>query len=232
MNDAPRCLVVEDERLLAELMAENLAADGWSVETESSGRRALQRIGQGGLDLIVLDIMLPELDGFGVLQAVREAGDSVPVLVVSARSTDGDRIRGLELQADDYLVKPFNLREFLLRCRALLRRSRESPPPQTFEIDGNRIDFAARELCDRRGEHTVLTPAEFGLLRMLVQRPNQVVPRREIVAALFGPNESPKHRTVDNLVLRLRRLIERDPANPRLLLTVRGVGLRLVIGGD
>lgn len=221
-----RCLVVEDEDLLGDLLVDNLNQQGLAAERVADGARALVRAGEANFALIVLDVMLPELDGFSVLQQLRARGDRTPVLILSARSGEADRIRGLELQADDYLAKPFNLREFLLRCQALLRRAAPSRPRETLEFGGNSVDFKARRARTWRGEEEALTPSEVTLLSLLAERPGEVVDRREVVDAVFGPNTPIKHRTVDNLVLRLRRLFERDGHAPRHLHTVRGVGLR------
>ena len=223
---APRCLIVEDEDLLGELLLDNLTRDGFAAERVADGAEALQRASSANFDLIVLDVMLPSLDGFAVLEALRSRGHDTPVLILSARSGEADRIRGLELQADDYLAKPFNLRELLLRCHALLRRSAPARPRDVLEFGGNRIDFAARKATTWRGADEPLTPSELTLLALLAERPGEVVDRRELVDAVFGRSTPVKHRTLDNLVLRLRRLFERDTRAPQHLHTVRGVGLR------
>ena len=220
-------LVVEDEPALGEMICDNLNSEGYDTELVQDGELALERLRKGGFDLVLLDIMLPGRDGFGVLAEMRKREDTTPVLVLSARSTDDDRIRGLELQADDYLTKPFNLRELLLRVGALLRRSKGvAAGEDVLEFGGNTIDFRSHELRTWKGEEAVLTASQTRLLRLVSSRPGEVVTRREIVEHLFGPATPVTARTVDNLVLGLRKLCERDSHSPAHLLTVRGLGWR------
>lgn len=221
-------LVVEDEAALGEMMRDNLAIAGHEVELVRDGLAARQRLLRRGIDLVVLDVMLPHLDGFSLLRELRERGDEVPVLIVSARSRDLDRIRGLELRADDYLTKPFHLKELVLRVDALLRRAAARPiEPDTVRIGDRDVDLRAMLVHVVGGPSIELTATETRLLRMLAARPGQVVSRAELVRALFGPATSPATRTLDNLVVRLRRIFEPDSASPRHLHTVRGVGIRL-----
>jgi two-component system alkaline phosphatase synthesis response regulator PhoP len=220
-------LVAEDERALGEMLCDNLTLESWHAEHVFTGPRALERMAKGGIDLLILDVMLPGLDGFEVLRQLRARGDRTPVLILSARSADADRIRGLELHADDYLTKPFNLRELLLRVDALLRRGR---PPEagadTLEFGGNRVDFRAMQARSHAGETIDLTASETKLLKLLAGHAGTVVARRNVVEHLFGSNATPTARTLDNVVLRLRKLFEPDPAKPRHLHTVRGIGFR------
>ena len=179
---------------------------------------------------MILDLMLPGEDGFSVLRRMRKNGDETPVLILSARSRDEDRIRGLELRADDYLTKPFNLKELLLRVAALLRRQRQAGGKiDVVEFGGNHIDFTRHSGVTFSGEVVQLTPGETRLLHMLAKRPGQVVTRQELVDEIFGPNIPPTHRSLDNMVLNLRRRFERDSKNPQHLHTMRGVGLRLTL---
>ena len=223
-----KLLVVDDDREIRDLLSRYLGRQGFKVETAADGREMDRRLAQARFDLVVLDIMLPGIDGFAVLRDLRARGVRTPVLVLSARSSPDDRILGLELQADDYLTKPFHLRELLLRCRSLLRRTGREEQ-ETLEFAGNRVDFRARTATTWRSETVALTPSEVELLRLLGTRPGEVVPRREIVDTVFGPSMSVKHRTLDNLVTQLRRHFERDRSQPRHLHTVRGVGLRLTL---
>lgn len=220
------CLVVEDEPALAAMLCDNLGLEGYGTEQAHDGEQALARLARGGIDVVVLDVMLPRLDGFEVLRRMRANGDATPVLVLSARGRDADRIRGLELAADDYLTKPFNLRELLLRIAALLRR-RAAPGAgdDVLEFGGNRVDFRSHQVRTFAGRQVELTHTELKLLRLLSGRKGAVVPRRELIAHLFGLQAAHTHRTLDNLVLSLRRHFERD-GPPRHLHTVRGVGLR------
>lgn len=223
-----RLLVVEDEGPLGEMIRDNLQLHGHDVELVRDGRAAVDRLALGGVDLVVLDIMLPLLDGFEVLRQLRARGDEVPVLVLSAKARDEDRIRGLELRADDYLTKPFHLRELLLRVDSLLRRAATRPG----EIDSLRLgdrtaDLRAMRIVRDDGTNQELTATEARLLRLLAARAGEVVGRAELVRQLFGPATPMTSRTLDNLVLHLRKLVEPDPSSPRFLHTVRGVGWRL-----
>ncbi len=220
------CLVVEDERALGEMICDNLGLDGHGAELVRSGDEALTRLERGGVDLVVLDIMLPGTDGFGVLRRMRARGDETPVLVLSARASDADRIRGLECQADDYLTKPFHLRELLLRVAALLRRHRPpAPAADLLTFGGNEVNLRSLKARTWRGDEVDLTLSEARLLRLLASREGTVVPRREVVEQMFGRASAPTTRTVDNVVLRLRKLFDRT-GGPSHLHTVRGVGLR------
>ncbi len=224
------CLVVEDELALGEMICDNLGLESYGTELVRTGAEALERLARGGIDLVILDIMLPVIDGFTVLEEMRKRGDNTPVLILSARSSDADRIRGLELKADDYLTKPFNLRELLLRVEALMRRH---PAPgagvDVLNFAGNKIDFRTHRARTREGKDVELTPTELKLLRLLASREGVVVSRREIVDHLFGSSTPVTTRTLDNLVLRLRKLFERESQQSRHLHTVRGVGLRFTV---
>jgi two-component system alkaline phosphatase synthesis response regulator PhoP len=220
-------LVAEDERALGEMICDNLQLESYHAEHVFTGPKALERMRRGGIDLLILDIMLPVLDGFEVLKQLRAGGDQTPVLILSARAADQDRIRGLELQADDYLTKPFNLRELLLRVEALLRR-RKAPGAgeDVLAFGGNRIDFRAMRARCHDGTEAELTATETKLLKLLAGHGGTVVSRRAVVEHLFGSQAAPTVRTLDNVVLRLRKLCEVDPASPRHLHTVRGIGFR------
>ncbi|HEX5053153.1 MAG TPA: response regulator transcription factor [Planctomycetota bacterium] len=222
-------LVAEDERALGEMLCDNLALESYHAEHVLTGPRALERMAKGGIDLLILDVMLPGCDGFEVLRQLRARGDLTPVLVLSARAADNDRIRGLELHADDYLTKPFNLRELLLRVDALLRR-RPAPPAgsDTLEFGGNRVDFRSMQATCQNGEQVELTATETKLLKLLAGHADTVVSRRVVVEHLFGSTAPLTVRTLDNVILRLRKLFEADPAAPRHLHTVRGIGFRFV----
>ena len=220
-------LVAEDEAALGEMLRDNLAMESYNVELVQTGPAAIARMQQGGIDLLVLDVMLPGCTGFEVLREMRGKGDKTPVLVLSARNAPDDRIKGLELQADDYLTKPFNLRELLLRVDALLRRQ---PTPEAgievLEFGGNRIDFRAMAIQTFDGRQEQLTPTETKMLKFLAMRKGAVVSRKEVVEHLFGGSVPTTIRTLDNVVLRLRKLLEPEPAKPRHLLTIRGLGFR------
>jgi DNA-binding response OmpR family regulator len=220
-------LVAEDEPALGEMLCDNLGLESYHAELVRSGPAALERMAGGGIDLLVLDVMLPGCDGFEVLKQLRARGDDTPVLILSARNADRDRIRGLELLADDYLTKPFNLRELLLRVDALLRR-RPAPTAghELLAFGGNSVDVRSLRTTTFRGEQVELTQTETKLLKLLAAHAGTVVSRKIVIEHLFGSTAPLTVRTLDNLVLRLRKLFEQDPAEPKHLQTIRGVGLR------
>jgi DNA-binding response OmpR family regulator len=220
-------LVAEDEGPLGEMLVDNLQLESYHAELVRNGPDALQRMERGGIDLLLLDIMLPGCDGFTVLERLRHRGDDTPVLILSARSADRDRIRGLELAADDYLTKPFNLRELLLRVDALLRR-RPAPAAgaDVLKFGDNSVDFRAMRAHTFAGDDVELTATETRLLKLLAAHAGTVVSRKIVVEHLFGTTAPLTVRTLDNVVLRLRKLFEREPAEPRHLHTVRGLGIR------
>jgi two-component system alkaline phosphatase synthesis response regulator PhoP len=215
--------------MLGEMIRDNLVLEGYGAELVRDGEQALARIRRGGIDLVILDVMMPKRDGFSVLQQIRQDGNQVPVLILSARSRDQDRILGFELHADDYLIKPFHLKELLLRVRALLRRARSGADAgaEQLVVGSMRIDFRGRAAHKPDGSTVPLTESEARVLRLLAGRSGEVVARREILATLFGGDTDLNTRTLDNLIVRLRRILEDDPRVPRWLHTVRGIGYRL-----
>ncbi len=220
-------LVAEDEPVLGEMLVDNLQLESYHAELVRTGTDALTRMEKGGIDLLILDVMMPGCDGFTVLHRLRQRGDLTPVLILSARSADQDKIRGLELEADDYLTKPFNLRELLLRVDALLRRSRApSPGADTLSFGGNTIDFRAMRAKTFAGEDVELTATEVRLVKLLWAHAGTVVSRKIVVEHLFGSTAPLTVRTLDNVVLRLRKLFEQNPGEPVHLQTVRGLGFR------
>lgn len=220
-------LVAEDEPVLGEMLVDNLQLESYHAELVRTGTDALTRMEKGGIDLLILDVMMPGCDGFTVLHRLRQRGDLTPVLILSARSADQDKIRGLELEADDYLTKPFNLRELLLRVDALLRRSRApSPGADTLSFGGNTIDFRAMRAKTFAGEDVELTATEVRLVKLLWAHAGTVVSRKIVVEHLFGSTAPLTVRTLDNVVLRLRKLFEKNPGEPVHLQTVRGLGFR------
>jgi two-component system alkaline phosphatase synthesis response regulator PhoP len=229
-----KLLVVEDEPHLAAGLAENLRAEGFAVETVNDGLKAVQWFDHGSCDLLVLDVMLPGLDGFGVCRTLRERGVTTPVLFLTARGDPADRIRGLEAGGDDYLAKPFHLQEFLLRVRAILRRwdwykaSSASAASAVLRFAGNEVDFHAFRARSFRGEVQELTEKEAMILKVLAEHPGEIVSREDLLERVWGYDVFPSTRTVDNFILRLRKRFERDPANPRHFLTVWGVGYRFL----
>ncbi|MEM6795381.1 MAG: response regulator transcription factor [Acidobacteriota bacterium] len=219
-----RILVVEDERHLAAGIAENLEAENHGVEVVVEGHEALRRILEGAFDLVILDVMLPGLDGYTICRRVREAGDPTPILFLTARGTAKDRIEGLEVGGDDYLPKPFHLKELLLRVQAILRRGKTAGESVSF--GDNRVDFRTYSGVSWDGREHELTHKEALILRCLSRRPLEVVTREEILDEAWGHEAFPSTRTIDNFILRLRKRFEPDPEAPVYFHTVRGVGYR------
>lgn len=226
----PRLIVVEDEEHLAEVISDNLELEGYEVEVCTDGELALRRIRESSPDLVLLDVMLPSMDGFAICQELRETGDEVPVLFLTARSDDDDRVRGLAVGGDDYLGKPFDLRELILRVAAILRRSRwiASPPQPSDELrlGDVTVDFKSFEVRSE-SRHLQLSTKEILILRCLAERAGEVVARDEILDRVWGYDAFPTTRTIDNFIVRLRRALEPDPQHPRYIHTVRGSGYRL-----
>lgn len=229
-DDKSRILVVEDEKHLAEGIRENLELEGYSVETVADGNAGLEAIRRGGLDLVLLDVMLPGLDGFAVCEMAREEGNQVPILFLTARGSADDRIRGLEAGGDDYLPKPFQLKELLLRVAAILRRrtwyGAMPDDGEVLRFAGNEIDFRTYKGRSWDGQDQALTQKEVMIVKALAEKDGEVVGREEILEKVWGYDVFPSTRTVDNFIVRLRRRFERDPDNPRHVHTVRGVGYR------
>jgi two-component system alkaline phosphatase synthesis response regulator PhoP len=222
---AIRVLLVEDEPALAAALADNLEGEGYSVEIAPDGSTALKRWASWDPDLVVLDVMLPGLDGLQVCRQMRALGHTTPVLFLSAKGAPEERVEGLKVGGDDYLAKPFHLPEFLLRVGNLLRRRAETPSA-LYEFAGHRIDFRAWTAYLKDGRKEALGEREMAILRLLVERAGEVVSRDEILDRVWGQEVFPSSRTIDNFVLRLRRLFEPNPAHPVHFHTVWGVGYR------
>ncbi len=223
-GSGPNILVVEDEPSLAQVLCENLVDEGYDVEAVGDGAIALERWRTGSPDLVVLDVMLPSLDGFELCRARRAEGDSTPVIFLSARGQAGDRVTGLEAGGDDYLTKPFHLPEFLLRVRALLKRS--TPSVDCLRFGGHVVDFRSWTAKLASGQEVRLSEREVGILRLLAERAGEVVSRDEIMDRVWGGDTFPSTRTIDNFIVRLRRHFEPDSDSPRYIHTVWGVGYR------
>jgi DNA-binding response OmpR family regulator len=225
-------LVVEDEPKIRELLRSYLEREGWSVLTTGSGAEALTLAAAGGIDLIILDLGLPDVPGETVAAEVRRRA-ATPILMLTARATEDDRIRGLELGADDYVTKPFSPREVVLRARAILRRSTGSADPGSRRSfgEGTLVIDDARHEATVRGETVELTPTEWGILTALAVVPGRVYSRLELLNRVRG-YELSSERVVDSHVKNLRRKLEQDPQRPHIVETVLGAGYRLGLGHD
>jgi DNA-binding response OmpR family regulator len=237
-----RVLIVEDEEHLAAGLKLNLEAEGFDAEVEENGQVALERLtsGSDGFDVVLLDVMLPGLDGFEVVRRMREAGTFVPVMLLTARSHTDDVLRGFEAGADDYLPKPFDLSILLARLQSLLRRKTwlsgsdaegQAKQPDEFQFAGKLIDFG-EQVLRWDGMTQPLTLMEATLLRYIVRHEGQTVSRKALLEEVWGVRQDTDTRTVDNFIARLRRYIEAEPSHPRHLQTVRGVGYRFVAEPD
>lgn len=227
MNENPQVLVVDDDAGIRDLLADYLTKQGLAVETARDGREMDERLAAFHPDLIVMDLMMPGEDGLALTRRVKAARD-VPVIMLSARGEDIDRIVGLEVGADDYLAKPFNPRELLARIRAVLRRGAggakaESGAGEVFHFGPFALNLASQSLS-REGHDLPLTQAEFTLLKLFVEHPNRALSRDQIMDWLKGFDRDPFDRSIDVRVTRLRKKLEDDPANPVYIRTVWGQG--------
>jgi DNA-binding response OmpR family regulator len=228
-----RILVIEDNADLAFGLRNNLEIEGYEVEVSGDGAAGLERARRSPPDLVILDLMLPKLDGFRVLKAIRQDALAMPVLILTARGEEADKVRGLKLGADDYVTKPFGVLEILARVEALLRRRPDlpsakpaGPAPGTERFGDVAIDLASRTVS-RAGKDIEVAPKEYELLVALARRRGAVVSRLELMREVWGYSDAVISRTIDTHVAELRRKLEADPGIPRHILTVRKVGYRL-----
>ena len=225
-----RILLVEDEEHLSEAIKLNLELDGHLVHAVNDGKRALEAFKQERFDLIVLDVMLPELDGFRVCEIIRLENTDIPILFLTAKNSSEDKINGLKKGADDYLVKPFNLEELLLRIRILLKRSekRYTPdkPQSLYQFGDNCVNFATHLALGTAGEQYQLTKKEVLLLKLLIERKNEVVSRETILETVWGYDVYPSTRTIDNFILNFRKYFELNPKESRFFHSIRGIGYK------
>ncbi len=223
-----RVLVVEDDAAILQGLTDILEAESYDVSTAMDGEAGYAILERDEPDLVILDLMLPKLSGYEVCQRARSEGMTVPILMLTAKSTESDRVIGLDLGADDYVTKPFSIRELLARVRALLRRGQYADAlPDELEFDDLVVDFRSFE-ARKGGEVLNLTRKEFGTLRFLAGRRGDAVYRHELLREVWNYKRHPTTRTVDNHIASLRSKIEKDPSDPRHLLTVYGVGYKLV----
>ncbi len=229
MNKGARILVAEDEARISKLVCENLEAEGYLVAAVGDGTAALRAARDSEWDLILLDIMMPGPDGLEVCRTLRKEGLHTPVLFLTARDLTPDRVAGLMAGADDYLVKPFHLDELLSRVHAILRRTlwNETPTRHQFPLGNGWVCLATQEALGADGKECALGNKECGILRLLIEAEGAIVNREKILALVWENGERTTTRTVDNYIVRLRKIFEPEPDTPQHFLTVRGVGYRL-----
>lgn len=226
----PSILLVEDEENLHESLKMNLELQGYQVTSAFDGLQALKAVQNEYFDLIIMDVMIPEVDGFNVTQNIRLTNTEVPILILSAKDSSADKVTGLKKGADDYLTKPFNLEELLLRVQKLIEKAKRlqktSTIDDTYSFGGNTVDFKAQQAVTARGERIDLSKKEAMLLKLLIENKNDVVPREKILQAVWGYNVYPTTRTIDNFILSFRKYFEEDSRNPKYFHSVRGVGYK------
>ena len=227
-----RILLVEDEEHLLEAIKLNLELEGYNVTAVKEGGQAMKIYKQERFNLVILDVMLPEVDGYTICESIRLQNSSVPILFLSAKNTSEDKITGFKRGADDYMTKPFNLEEFLLRVQALVKRGltkeEKSGVDNIYRFDGYEINFSTYQITGKNSENFALTKKEIMLLRLLVERRNEVVSREQILESVWGYDIYPSTRTVDNFILAFRKYFEPDSKKPKYFFSIRGVGYKFV----
>ncbi|MET0463575.1 MAG: response regulator transcription factor [Chitinophagaceae bacterium] len=223
-------LLVEDEENLHEALKLNLELEGYDVTSAFDGAAAFKAVETEYFDLIILDVMLPEMDGISVAESIRIGNNEVPILILSAKNSSADRVLGLKKGADDYLTKPFNLEELLLRVHKLINKNKKlqdkSSVGNSYTFGNNLIDFKAQEATTHTNGKIQLSKKETMLLKLLIENKNEVVPREKILQAVWGYNVYPTTRTIDNFILNFRKYFEEDSRNPKYFHSVRGVGYK------
>ena len=225
-----RILLVEDEENLREAIKLNLELEGYEVEEADTGMKALRKTEEQRFNLIILDVMLPEMDGFTVCQKIRMSDIDTPVIFLTAKDTSQDKVAGFKHGGDDYLTKPFNLEELLLRVKVLIKHSirgkKEAEEIQHYKFGDNEVNFLTFKARGVNGNDVSLTKKEISLLKLLIDRKDTVVSRTQILQVVWGYDIYPSTRTIDNFILTFRKYFEKDPGNPRYFHSVRGVGYK------
>lgn len=219
-----KILIIEDDRNILTGLVDNLSMEGYQVETASDGNLGLQLAGKEGIDLIILDVMLPGMGGFDVCRRLKEKGNKTPIIILSARGQESDKVLGLELGADDYVSKPFSPNELMMRVKAVLRRT-SRPEPQGVKFGQIAVDFTKYEVL-KGGKEIKLTANEFTILKLMVQHQGEPVSRHKILAEIWGEDVS--SRTIDTHIWSLREKLEDDPSNPKHIVTVQRIGYKFV----
>ena len=224
-----RILLVEDEENIKDVIKLNLELEGYEIVATDNGKEALKLTRGQHFDLLILDVMLPEVDGYQICEQVRLTNRDVPIIFLTAKDAAQDRITGLKKGADDYLTKPFNLEELLLRVQNLIKRTSKSPEvtPDEYTFNNNWVNFATYEAQGNPGKFS-LTKKEAMLLKLLIDRKGEVVSRQQILQSVWGYDVYPSTRTIDNFILSFRKYFEADPKSPAHFLSVRGVGYKFV----
>jgi two-component system alkaline phosphatase synthesis response regulator PhoP len=225
-----RILLVEDEENLREAIKLNLELEGYEVEVADTGRKALKKIVGQRYNLIILDVMLPEIDGFEVCENIRLTDSDTPILFLTAKDSNADKLQGFKLGGDDYLTKPFNLEEMLMRVRVLIKHSKrgtqQSESINTYKFGGNEINFVTYQAKAANGKEIQLTKKEIQLLKILIERKETVVSRNQILHFVWGYDVNPSTRTIDNFIMTFRKYFEKDASEPKHFHSVRGVGYK------
>jgi len=222
-----RIIIIEDDRAILRGLKDNLEYESYEILTATDGEQGYRLIKEQSPDLVVLDLMIPKMDGYELCRKVRSEGVTTPILMLTARSEEMDRVHGLDIGADDYVTKPFSVPELLARIRAILRRTQPlTDLPDQVHFDEVTVDFKSFKAM-KAGEALKLSRKEFGVLRLLASRSGQVVTRNELLDEVWGHDYFPTERTVDNHIASLRAKLEEDPAQPSHLITIHGVGYKL-----
>jgi len=226
-----RILIVEDEEAMRNGLKDNLEFEGYEIETAEDGKIGLSKINNNKYDLIVMDVMMPNLSGFEVCKKIRSAGNKTPVILLTARGEEIDKILGLELGADDYITKPFSVRELIARIKAILRRTENSTNNDSNNVLLNlgrlKLDFTNYAAYENESEVS-MTHREFELIKYLYERRNQTVSRDDLLKNIWDQNVFTTTRTIDNFIVKLRQKMEEDPNHPKIILTVHGIGYKMI----
>lgn len=230
IRNLPHILLVEDEETLAKTLALNLELEHYCVTSANTGNGALKLFNahKDSLDLVLLDVMLPGINGFDLCAEFKTLKPKLPVIFLTAKNQSAEKISGLKLGADDYIVKPFELEEVLLRIKNVLKRN-EAPLLKLYEFDGRLIDFSTFEIKNAMGKIYTLSKREIGLLKLLTENVNKVISRDEIIEKLWDDNENASSRTIDNYILAFRKYFEDNPKDPKYFHSVRGVGYKFTV---
>jgi len=227
----PKILVVDDEQNMRTGLKDNLEFEGYNVDTANDGEQGLKKILENSYNLVILDVMMPKMSGFDVCKNVRKNGLNTPIILLTAKGEEIDKVVGLEIGADDYVTKPFSLRELLARVKAILRRGDNlvmDEELREIKIGKLEINFAGY-IAKTRNRAVQMSHKEFEILHYLWKKRNSTVSRDSLLTEIWGYDETPTTRTVDNFILKLRQKIETDPNHPQFILTVHGIGYKLVI---